>query len=128
MRTLRAVAAPSPDVEQRIEALEAAVAALQRRLAPVDDVEFVRTIEARVKGRVFSAAELVNHVSVDKALARVVSSQSAVEIGRRLRRLMGHDVDGWMIARVTRDASGIVWAVVPCALHAGAGIELDADV
>ena len=110
-------------LEARLVALELAVEDLRRRIpAPTDadDGAFVATIAVAVKGCAFSSDELRRHAKVDPALARVIRDDTAVQVGRRLRALLGRDVGGWIVERIGRDASGIVWGVVPARLHAEA--------
>ena len=99
----------------RLRALETAVQVLSARLAHLDagDVPFLAAIASSVQGRVFSAAELLAHAQVDDELRRVLAGRTAKEIGRRLRALADRDIGGFTLARVTRDASGIVWSVQP---------------
>jgi hypothetical protein len=100
---------------ERIERVEADLAALLEPLAARKgtDAAFVAAIAASVHGRVFSARELVRHSSVDAQLGQVLRRQSSIQVGRRLRTLLGKDCGGWTIQRVGRDGSGIIWHVVP---------------
>lgn len=121
-----------------LEAVRAEVRTLARRLDRLerrtgaagvrDDVQFVATIAATVQGCVFSAAELLTHAQVDAALAQVLEARTAVDVGRRLRALMGRDVGGWTVERIARDADGILWSVVPTPLHGGARLSGEDDV
>jgi hypothetical protein len=118
------------NVEARVAALEATVAALSKRLdlaftptgvipkSCTDDARFLAAIAASVHGHAFSARELVNHATVDRELRAALDGvTSAKRIGKRLHRLAGQDVGGFRLCRVDRDRDGTIWSVQVSHLH-----------
>ena len=118
---------PAPDVERRLDVLEAEVRTLRNDLArvvrlkpdPVSDAAFLMAVAAAIQGRTFSARELVNHATVDSELrAALRGVTSARRIGKRLHRLADRTVGGLRLIRVDRDRDGTIWCVQVGDLHA----------
>jgi hypothetical protein len=90
----------------RIEALEA------QRIRRRDDRADGLAIATAVQGRVFSAGELLAHTTVNRDLAQALRGLTTPrQVGKRLRRLAGRDLGGFVLQRVGSDRDGTLWAV-----------------
>lgn len=91
-----------------------------------DEARFVAAVAASVQGRVFSIAELRAHALIHGDLQRAIGALTNQRLGKKLRDLAGRDVGGFVVTRVTRDESGVVWAVSATSdLQGGAGLGAD---
>jgi hypothetical protein len=100
------------EIVSELRGLRADLAARERDLPCHDDVRFVAAIAASVQGRVFSLMELRAHARrVDSVLQRAIGTLTNQQLGKKLRDLAGRDFGGLVVERVTRDASGVIWAV-----------------
>jgi hypothetical protein len=113
VRVWRTVAALTADVA----ALEARIAALEAergRRRPVDSAADQRLLSeiARLRGStVFSGAELIALAAEDPALAAAIAGADARGVGAGLVRLHRQPRGPYVVRRVGRDATGIVWAL-----------------
>lgn len=114
-RVVTPIDPPLVALVQRVATLEHAVRGLVEQLTagPRADAQLLDAIATSTGGRVFSADELRRHAAVDPALAQALGPLTTIEIGRRLRRLLGRPVGTHAIVRVARDERGVVWAVGP---------------
>ena len=72
---------------------------------------------ASTRGLVFSAAELWRHANVDPALASALEAaclDNPRQLGKFLKRVEGHTVDGWRIERAGTNREGIRWRLRVC--------------
>lgn len=113
------------EVVRRLDRIERLLEALLERRNPTadDDRRFLAAIAAAVRGRAFSARELVNHATGDDEdeLRAVLAGATPKRIGKRLHRLAGQDLGGLMLRRVDRDKDGTIWRVQVSDLHRNDG-------
>ena len=94
-----------------------------------DEARFLSVVALAVKGRAFSAAELLAHGTADAELREVLGNLTSRQVGKRLRALSGRDVGGFSVKAVKRDGAGTIWAVyVSAHPHADAGFTADRGV
>lgn len=95
--------------------------ALVRRSRPRDEDD-VRVFHAMaenkdVRSTRFSAAEVIRHALVAKALREALAAadcESPRSLGRLFRRIEGREIDGLMLVRVGEDRQGLVWVLRVC--------------
>ncbi len=105
-------------IEIRDELRALRVAIQGRQSAPdAASVDFVRAVHLAVAGRVFTSGDLAAHAALPAAgalrgaILGVCRAVGARPIGRALRRLEGHDIDGYCVERIGVERDGIVWRV-----------------
>jgi hypothetical protein len=113
-----------------LEELRAIRAALERQPRPshltrAEEARFLLVVAMAVKGRAFSAAELLAHGLVDPELRQALGGMTSRQIGKRLRTLADRDIGGLIVRRIKRDEAGTVWAVSVADLHADTGTDDD---
>ena len=122
----------APDAtEQRFRRLEQHVASLESRvssLEPLTATQFVAVLAGSTAGLVFNVVELRQHAIVDPVLRGALGGDTNVRIGKRLRAVAGQHLGGFVLQRVTRDKSGVLWVVGVADLHAHAGAATDQRV
>jgi hypothetical protein len=120
-------ASPDP-IEARFCSLERHVAELESRLTavePLTDAEFLKAVATSVKGRVFNTLELRRHARVDSDLRRALGTHTNLQLGKKLERLAGRPIGGFVLQRIKRDETGVLWAVGLADLHDDAGADDD---
>jgi len=99
------------------------VAVLERaaRVHADDDVALMAALVAAVGACVFSAAEILDHATIDRDLhAALRSRRTAKAVGLRLRGIADQPLGGFVLRRVGRDEHGILWGLqVASDLHPG---------
>jgi hypothetical protein len=86
---------------------------------------FLAAVAASARGHVFSAAELVAHGQTDADLCEALNGRTSRQVGKQLRALADHPVEGLVVRRIGRDGDGTIWAVQVADLHADAGAHAD---
>jgi hypothetical protein len=124
--------APGTALVDRLAALEARVAVLERQRAHAyarvhqddDDRDLLQVIWEASEGCVFSAGELLVRTQQHDGLRRALAGATTPKlIGQRLRRLAGRDLGRLRLLRLDRrDAVGCIWFVE---IHADAGRHTD---
>jgi len=100
-----------------VEALRDRVSALERQLRRQDDDDrdLVRAIVTAVHADVlFSAGDLVEHGTIDRALGQALGGLTARQLGKKLRELADRPLGGFAIVRVDRNSAGTIWMVQVC--------------
>jgi hypothetical protein len=120
----------TPPLVARLAALEGEIAVLRDRVAGLerqtglrvdDDRALMRALVGSVGACVFTAAELLQHATIDRALQTALRRyRTAKHVGKALRRIADQPIAGFVLRRVTRDHTGTIWGVqVAGDLHAG---------
>lgn len=112
------VAARLDALEGRVATLTAAVNALTARRSPGPrdhaDVVLVGVLADVSMGLPFTVAALWRRRAADPALAAAILNcdiDNPKQVGKLLRRLVGHDVGGAVIQRVGTTRDGALWRV-----------------
>ena len=98
-------------LERRVAALEQARE--RRSVSAEDHALFVMAIAAAIGGAAFTASELRPHPELQQALGSLTVRQ----IGKRLRALAGREMAGYVVVRIGREGSGVLWSVQVAHLH-----------
>lgn len=87
-----------------------------RRRTDTERARLLAALARSVAGMTFTAGHLFDHATVaGGALREALQAchvRTAQQLGKRLEHLQGHSVDGLRVVRVSRDATGAIWAVV----------------
>jgi len=105
---------PRPDdLDVEITRTEAHLAELHQRRRARDDAAFLLSV-ARVvpAGVVFSAAELIAHAALDRALGQAIGPRTPKQLGHYLRVLAQQPAAGVMLHRCDeRNNRGCMWSI-----------------
>lgn len=101
------------DLDDRIVALEAELAALKRERAERQDAALLSPLAQVIPlGVVFDVAEVLAHAAHHPALAAAVGTMDAHQLGMRLARLARRRSEkGLGLARDYRDEDGCHWVL-----------------
>jgi len=101
------------DLDAEIQRTERHLTQLHQRRRERDDAAFLLTV-ARVvpAGVVFSAAELIAHARLDRALGHAIGTRTAKQLGHYLRLLARQPAAGVMLHRCDeRNNRGCIWSI-----------------
>ena len=106
----------SEDLPARIVRLTTALREAQRQRRAEQDHELVIAMARSVGALSFNTSHLWQHAAADGTLRqafRVAGISSVPRLGKRLARLAGCPVAGFVVTRIGRDAGGVVWSILP---------------
>ena len=124
----------SSSPESRVEGLLAEILRVQQAILKVlerqqrpgadDDAAFIVALASSVGSRVFSSSALLAHAQVDDTLRSALGDTTPRRLGKRLARLEGHEVAGFVVSRIKRE-----WCVqVRAHLQQDAGVRSERGV
>jgi hypothetical protein len=95
-----------PDLRARVQLFETELTALRQQLRDEDDGRLLRALAIGACGCVFSVSDILTRAQLDPVLAAAVGSLRPKQLGKRLARLVGHDIHGLTVRRVLLTADG----------------------
>ena len=95
----------------RIAYHEAALIELHQRQRDEDDGRLLRALVISTRGCVFSIRDVVTRARFDPAVAAAVGHLSPKQLGKRLARVVGRELEGLTVRRVVVGQTGWLWEI-----------------
>jgi hypothetical protein len=95
----------------RIAALRLEIAALQQQRRDEDDGRLLRALVIGTRGCVFSVGDIFDRAVFDPDLAAALGALRPKQLGKRLARAVGREMDGLTVRRVAVTNTGWLWEI-----------------